>query len=226
MIEGDVSEYMKKTSYSTLIKSIVFIGIISITIFWYMSNKNNKKYIQEESYEVITRLEDKFFISEKLIMKYPDYIYDVEVFDYSNAEKKLILTLDRVEDVPNEKINVLYSDIDIRAYIYIDCIIYKEKTSEDFRSLDILDCIKLDPDEYAYLIPVAKELVSRNWRPIVDVLEFLIKSNDTDTINKVKRYAQGRFTLEEIEDMKYPASSRDDLQDYSKSLLIKYNLQD
>lgn len=225
MIEGDVSEYMKKTSYSTLIKSIVFIGIISITVYWWY-NKNNKKYYEEKSYEVITPLEDKFFISEKLIMKYPDYFYDVEIFDYSSKEKKLILTLDKVQDVENEKIDILYSDIDIRAYEYLGCIIYKGKTSEDYKSLDIIEFNKLDPDEYAYLIPVAKELVSRDWSYILYVVEFLIKSNDTETINTVKRDAQGRFTLEELEDIKYYAFSRDEMQDYFKSLLTKYNLQD
>lgn len=224
----DVIEYMKNTTYSkgTLIKSIVFIGIISIAVFWYIYNKNNEKCYEEKRYEVITPLQDKFFISEKLMSKFPDYAYNVEVFDYSNTEKKSILTLDMVEDIQEEKISVLYSDIDIRAYIYWRYIIYKEKPSEDFKSLDILEFEKLDPDKYAYLVPVAKEIASRNWGRARSVSEFLIKSNNSDAIDTIKRYAQGKFTSEEIENNWGSYYSRDEMQDYFKSLLIKYNLQD
>jgi hypothetical protein len=215
-----------KISLSRWILIILVLLIVAIVcgIYWYMFCPENNQ--NENRYEVTTSLKDKFLVSEQLLNKYPDYTYNIEIFDYTNTKKKSVLKLDNVEkDANDDEISYLFSNDDIKAYSYINYIIYKEKSSESFKSLWIGDIEKLDPTKYMYLIPVAKEITNKNWKFAHLVSEFLIKSNDSDAINTIKRYAKGEFTSEEIENNKYSGYSKDEMKEYFKGLLLKYNIK-
>ncbi|OPX41905.1 hypothetical protein CLHUN_42190 [Ruminiclostridium hungatei] len=170
-------------------------------------------------------MNDKFLISEKLLGIYPEYTYDIEIFCYTNSGKKSILNLDNVEkDTDNNEIGYLLASDDIRAYSYLNYIIYKEKSSDYFKSLWIGDVDKLDPGEYSYLIPVAIEITRKNWKFAHLVSEFLVKSKESNAVSTIKKYAKGEFSSEEIEDNKYSGFSIQEMQEYFENLLQKYDL--
>ncbi|OPX41903.1 hypothetical protein CLHUN_42170 [Ruminiclostridium hungatei] len=216
-----------KTSFNKkiLIIILILIGIITY-VFWYIFCPNDgNEQIEVKKYEVVTSLNDKFFVSEKLVSKFPDFTYNVDIFNYSSNKKELILSIENVENIEDEKINVLYSSSNIKAYLYWRYILIKERASESFKSISILEFEKLDINENKYLIPIAKEILYKNWGAAHFISEFLIKSNDSDAINTIKRYAKGEFTSEEIENNEYSGYSKDEMKEYFKGLLIKYNLQ-
>ena len=124
-----------------------------------------------------------------------------------------------LENIEDEKIDVLYLDSNIECYIYIFHIFYKHESDEDFKTLDIVDFEKLNVDKSKYLIPVAKELVNRSWGFAHYVLDFLIKFNDLEAINMVKRYAEGNFSSKELKNNKNSSYSRNDIQVCCKNLL-------
>lgn len=206
---------------------VIAVVLIAIGVYWYISFHNNdKRQYVEKTYEITTSLNDKFFISEKLLGIYPEYTYDIEVFYYTNSEKKTILNLDNVEkDTDNDEIDYLFSSDDVRAYSYLNYIIYKEKSSDYFKSLWLGDVEKLDTDEYSYLIPVAIEITHKNWKFAHLVSEFIVKSKEPNAVSIIKKYAKGEFSSEEIEDNKYSGFSIQEMQEYFENLLIKYNLQ-
>ncbi len=206
---------------------VIAVVLIAMGVYWYISYHNNdKRQYVEKSYEITTSLNDKFFISEKLLGIYPEYTYDIEVFYYTNSEKKTILNLDNVEkDIDNDEIDYLFSSDDVRAYSYLNYIIYKEKSSDYFKSLWLGDVEKLDTDEYSYLIPVAIEITHKNWKFAHLVSEFIVRSKEFNAVSTIKKYAKGEFSSEEIEDNKYSGFSIQEMQEYFENLLIKYNLQ-
>ncbi|PKM94320.1 MAG: hypothetical protein CVU84_12755 [Firmicutes bacterium HGW-Firmicutes-1] len=211
---------MKPGKYNKkqLIIILILVAIISTILFWYIFNNNKEKY------EITMSLQDKFLITEKLVNTFPDYTYDVEIFDYLDKGKKSILKIRNVENVPKEKISNLYSSDNINCYLYMRYIIYKEKSSDCFKSLDIIKFENLDADEYGYLVPIAKEMALRNWGFAHYVSEFLIKSNDAEAIGMIKRYAEGNFNSKEIAYNRNSGFSTKEMQEYFNSLLAKYNI--
>lgn len=216
-----------RTSFNKkiLIIILILIGIITY-VFWYIFYPNDgNEQSEEKKYEVTTSLNDKFLVSEKLVSKFPDFTYNVDIFNYSSDKKELILSIENVENIEDEKISVLYSSSNIKAYLYWRYILIKERASESFKSISILEFEKLDISENKYLIPITKEILYKNWGAAHFISEFLIKSNDSDAINTIKRYAKGEFTSEEIENNEYSGYSKDEMKEYFKGLLLKYNLQ-
>lgn len=205
---------------------LVMIMSILITFVLYKSNKNENKQSNEKTYEITTALNDKFLIWEKLATKFPDYTYDVEIFDYSGIENKSILKLHHKEiDFDKKEINFLFSNDNIKAYMYSNYIIYKEKSDDSFKSLWIGDVMALDPDKYEHLIPVIMEITHKNWKYAHGVSEFLVKSNSPDAISTIKRYAKGEFTAEEVENNRYSGFSAKEMQEYYEKLLREYNIE-
>lgn len=219
-----------KTNSNKIIMIILIVLVVIMSIFitfiLYISNENENKQSNEKTYEITTALNDKFLIWEKLVTKFPDYAYDVEIFDNSGNENKSILKLHHVEiDYDEKEIKFLFSNDNIKAYMYSNYIIYKEQSDDSFKSLWIANVITLDPDKYEYLVPVIIEITHKSWEYAHVVSEFLVKSNVPEAISTIKRYANGEFTAEEVENNRYSGFSAKEMQEYYEKLLSEYNIE-
>lgn len=194
-----------------IIVFLVLVIIISIFIVCVRIQKQNN--VRE--YEVRTPLQDKFVISETLISQFPDYSYDVEIFQVTDEGKKSILKLHNADDgIQLEKIEAIYSNSEIKAYSFSNYIFYKHNSNKYYQTLDMIKFAQLEPRKYAYLTPIAIEIMRRSWGYSHYVSEFLIKSNNPDALNIIKQYAVGKFTLEEIENYKHSNFTKEEMQEY------------
>jgi hypothetical protein len=176
-----------------------------------------------KTYFITTKYQDKFLVKEKLVDGFPDLIYDFALYNANQtSDGKVILSLRNILEREKE-INILYNDDNIRSYLVSDHLVYKLKGHKSFSAIAIYKINNLNINEYKELVPAVKTLFLQNWNSVTDVLEFLVKSKDPETIATLKRYKNNSFNETELNSNMHSAYSKEEMQKIATNLLTKYN---
>jgi len=182
---------------------------------------NSSKYDPRE-FIVETEYQDKFVVVEELMYTFPERSYNYQIYSVNNESKRKF-----VAEVSGEGfwgIEGIYNNQDLRGYLVNYYVLYKKKGQEHFKVIHQYDLNNLDVKEYEYLIPIVKQLFNEDWGWKELTAEFLVKANDEETIKTLKRYAEGKFTPDELGSIDWPYT-QEEIQKFSKDILSKYGVE-
>lgn len=199
--------------------SLVLIILFVVNYFFRpVSEKDH-----QDTYVLTTDYQDEFIVKEKIVNNFPDIFYDFELYDSNNnSGDGLILKLESVEGSQKE-VSAFYSDDTIKCYLVSNYLLFKTIEMDSFQTKEIYGINRLDPDAYRDLIPVVRKLFLDNWEWAYHVSEFLLKCNDTESINLIKKYSEGDFSKSELEKNQYSIYSKTEMEEFFTSLLKKYS---
>lgn len=198
--------------------AIVFLSIVAIGWFlmgaWWL---HDLRHVDEEL--VITESGDKYIFR---FITAAGHHAECKIIDASSGEEIADFNIGLPAKPP---VVVLIDTPQLRCYAVNNnrSIIYQ--LSNKFGGIDIEKVRLVDPKDMPELVVVAKGLTSnRKWEWIKVFGEFLVKSNDEDTILLLERYAQGQFSSEEQEVNKNSGITQVYIQEMSKQILLqRYN---
>ncbi|MDQ2088187.1 hypothetical protein RBH29_17325 [Herbivorax sp. ANBcel31] len=172
-----------------------------------------------ETYTIVTDYGDEFLIKVKVNSTWPKKTYILEYYLKDGEEisrRPIIETSSTVEK--KERINAYYKDENIRCYIIDRYYLFKLDDEKDFRKVRTYELRELDPDEYGFLIPVAKKSME-NRDYAINAIVFLIKSNDAEAIEIIRRYINNELTEEEMDFYRFWEDA-----EYYQNILEEYNI--
>lgn len=161
-------------------------------------------------------------LGDEFIFKYdysdfPDSQTIINIIDKNNSKDIAYFV---IEEKPNKTdLIIIINTTKIRCYEVYNNLIYKVN-NDNFTRVDIDHINELDPVDYQSFVQVCNILIDKNeWKWIEVCAEFLINSGNSDIINRLQNYANGKFTQEEIEINKNSDITKEDIQLFSKQLL-------
>jgi len=141
---------------------------------------------------------------------------EITEFRFPNQPGKIVWwTVEHLKDSPELTIYGIHAGI-----------IYKEGNGK-YQAASYSSISKASPKDHPDLVPIAQALVStKEWRWIKMFGAFLLEAGDQDMKDTVKRYAEGRFSEDEVKNNKtiYPLLNKEeinkeDMQAFAKALL-------
>lgn len=162
-------------------------------------------------------------LGDEFLFKYdysdfPDSQTIINIIEKKNNRKIAYFI---IEDKPYKAdlINLINTS-NIRCYEVYNKLLYSVNNN-NFECVDIDQINENNPEEYQSLIQTCKVLANKNeWKWIKACAKFLIKSGDSDILNRLQNYAINEFTQEEIEINENSKITKEDIQLLSKKLLV------
>lgn len=178
------------------------------------------KYKPRE-YIIVGAYNDKFLVRQTLQKSFPDLYYDFDLYEQSNDTiGNLIMKVESSKSLG--EIRGIYNSTEIRCYLISYFAVYSENNS-NFKSLSLYE-LPLRPEEYKFLLPAIRNLFKDNWEWTNITSDFLLKLNDNETKDILKKHSQGYFGDDEILKNRNSKYSKDDIQKISNEILKKYNI--
>lgn len=211
---------------------IIFGSVLFSLLIWYLYpfiafDSGDKiesifsQYKQVKEYSITGEYNERFIIKEKLVTNFPHPIFDFEIYSQTQNDKYLVVKLEGMESLG--AIEGLYNSSNLRCYMVSNTILYKRGIEGTYKSVNLFQ-LKERYQDYHFLIPIVRQILKNNWNWIYGTSDFLLLSNDLETIEILKRYARGNFTQEEIKHNKTSRYSIQDIQRISRQLIDKYRL--
>lgn len=191
-------------------KNIITLTLI-ILIFSSCAQKN-EKYIED--------FKDRFYMTQNKSFGLSLTTRSHWLYNIDDEGKKHFILKDKRKTFP--KIEYSYYGSDLNAYYYnYNTFIYRFLNEKEFRILKIGS--KTDLVKYSFVTPLLKEMISGN--KIVNYLyasHILAKNRDAFAVNKIKEYAKGNFSEEQI--LSNSRMTLDRIEKVSIDVLKKYNI--
>lgn len=210
------SNLKTKKSKKLILAVIILIAISSLVAFFIYISKP-----KQEVSIITTEYNDKFIMKSVKVTGFPQPGYKLELY---NEDNSLVFKSEGLETSYNE-IKSMYNSDNLRCYLCYGYFVYKTKQQNDFGAVRSTTLDIVNVNEYKSLVPVAKKLFLEHWEWKQYVAEFLVKSNDKDTIELMKQYAKGNFSKEEKEQSRTSNHGLIDMQEFFEKLLKKYNIE-
>lgn len=167
-----------------------YITIILVTLLFTSCRTLDFRYIEDyrDSF-YIARKQDATLFSSKYLL------YSID----EKGEKDFIIKTTQ-NDYPS--IISAYYDEDWHAYYYEGhTIIFRKKNSEKYQYIKINS--KQDFNQYPFIYPLLRDVISdASFSDFSILSRVLIKAGDKYSIKKIKQYANGEFSLDQIKHLK------------------------
>lgn len=199
-----------------IIASFILLSIFKPDIGFDVGNKIDKIFFSSKEYVKQTELNDRFTIVEKLINSFPDPDYSYKIYNENRKKNRELLA--KIEGEEFSGINIVYNAKDLRCYFVSYYILFKTDGQKEFKGISFKE-LEDNIAKYQFLLPALRRalVVNREW--LILVGSTLIKLNDVESIEIIKRYADGNFTDEESNINEKSNYTNDDVKEICTILL-------